>query len=63
MAGGLGLEQVAEDAETMEQLGFLRGRKCQMMQGHQFSKSLPSKQIRTLLCEQTAGNTLWRMTE
>jgi diguanylate cyclase (GGDEF)-like protein/PAS domain S-box-containing protein len=63
MAGGLGLEVVAEGVETMEQLGFLRGRKCQMIQGYLFSKPLPSEQIRALLCEQIAGKTLWRMTE
>ena len=62
MAGGLGLEVVAEGVETMEQLGFLRGRNCQMIQGYLFSKPLPSGQMRALLCEQTAGKTLWRMT-
>ncbi len=62
MAGGLGLEVVAEGVETMEQLDFLRGRHCQMIQGYLFSKPLPSEQIRALLCEQTAGKTLWRMT-
>ena len=61
-AGGLGLEVVAEGVETMEQLGFLRGRNCQMIQGYLFNKPLPSEPIRALLCEQTAGKTLWRMT-
>jgi len=63
MAGGLGLEVVAEGVETMEQLGFLRSRNCQMIQGYLFSKPLPSEEIRALLREQTAGKTLWRMTE
>ena len=62
MAGGLGLEVVAEGVETMEQLAFLRSRNCQMIQGYLFSKPLPSEQVRALLCEQTAGKTLWRMT-
>ena len=62
MAGGLGLEVVAEGVETIEQLTFLRNLNCQMIQGYLFSKPLSSEQMRALLCEQTAGKTLWSMT-
>jgi diguanylate cyclase (GGDEF)-like protein/PAS domain S-box-containing protein len=62
MAGGLGLEVVAEGVETMEQLAFLRGRECQMIQGYLFSKPLPAEQMRALLSDQAAGKTLWSMT-
>ena len=60
LAGGLGLEVVAEGVETEEQLAFLRSRECQTIQGYLFSKPVPAEQMRALLQAQRVGNTPWR---
>jgi EAL domain-containing protein (putative c-di-GMP-specific phosphodiesterase class I) len=36
----LGIQAVAKDIETKEQLDFLRDRGCQYMQGYYFSKPI-----------------------
>lgn len=42
MASNLKLQVVAEGVETEAQLGFLRARGCEMVQGYLFSKPLPA---------------------
>ncbi|MDC4204275.1 MAG: EAL domain-containing protein [Candidatus Manganitrophus sp.] len=51
MAHTLKLKVVAEAVETVEQLEFLRGLKCDQMQGYLFSKPLPAEEITRLLVE------------
>lgn len=51
MAHTLKLKVVAEAVETVEQLEFLRGLKCDQMQGYLFSKPLPAEEITRLLAE------------
>ncbi|CAK8719415.1 MAG: PAS domain S-box-containing protein/diguanylate cyclase (GGDEF) domain-containing protein [Candidatus Electronema aureum] len=45
MARSLNLEVVAEGVETLEQLDFLREKKCHEVQGYYFSKPLPVEQF------------------
>lgn len=45
----LNLIVTAEGVETEEQLNFLKGKKCDIMQGYLFSKPLPSDQFEELI--------------
>lgn len=49
MAHQLGLHVVAEGVETSEQLEFLRGCKCDYIQGYYYSKPLPEEQFVEML--------------
>jgi diguanylate cyclase (GGDEF)-like protein/PAS domain S-box-containing protein len=49
LAGGLGLQTIAEGVETEEQLSFLRENGCQEMQGYFYSRPLPADQLAILL--------------
>jgi EAL domain-containing protein (putative c-di-GMP-specific phosphodiesterase class I) len=45
----LDMELVAEGVERIEQLGWLRARKCDMVQGYFFSRPVPPAEIEDLL--------------
>uniref|UniRef100_UPI004055B83D EAL domain-containing protein n=1 Tax=Candidatus Electronema sp. TaxID=2698783 RepID=UPI004055B83D len=49
MGRSLHLEVVAEGVETLEQLEFLREKKCHEVQGYYFSKPLPPDKFATLV--------------
>ena len=49
MAKSLNLHVIAEGVETQEQLAFLRGLKCDAMQGFLFSRPLPVEEMTRLL--------------
>lgn len=49
MAHALGLQVVAEGAETEEQVAFLRGRGCDLIQGYYYARPLPVDELRPLL--------------
>nr|WP_315249180.1 EAL domain-containing protein [uncultured Duganella sp.] len=49
LAHSLRLEVVAEGVETEEQLAFLAGRKCDMMQGYHLSPAVPAGQLEELV--------------
>ena len=51
IAHNLGLSTVAEGVETEEQLAFLRGCGCDVLQGYLFSPPLPASQFAALLQE------------
>ncbi|MCP5370758.1 MAG: EAL domain-containing protein [Hyphomicrobiales bacterium] len=51
MAHSLKLSVVAEGVETMEQLQFLRGGGCEMMQGYLFSPAVPAQDFGDMLRE------------
>ena len=51
MAHRLGLEVVAEGVETPAQLGFLRKRGCDLMQGYYFSRPIDEDAFAVLLSE------------
>ncbi|WP_305044004.1 putative bifunctional diguanylate cyclase/phosphodiesterase [Geoalkalibacter sp.] len=53
LAHSLSMDVVAEGVETADQLGLLRGKKCNRVQGFFFHPPLPGEQI-TWLLEQTA---------
>jgi EAL domain-containing protein (putative c-di-GMP-specific phosphodiesterase class I) len=52
MAHRLGLSVVAEGVETVQQLEFLRGAGCDIMQGFYFAEPRPAEKIRLLLQSQ-----------
>jgi diguanylate cyclase (GGDEF)-like protein len=47
----LGMHVIAEGVETEEQLDYLRLRGCDEIQGHYFSRALPSTQVERILRE------------
>ncbi|MBI5522213.1 MAG: EAL domain-containing protein [Desulfarculus sp.] len=49
MSRSLNLKVVAEGVETQEQLNFLKGLRCDQMQGFLFSKPLPAEELQALL--------------
>jgi EAL domain-containing protein (putative c-di-GMP-specific phosphodiesterase class I) len=49
MAYTLGIQTIAEDVETQEQLEFLRQHGCDAMQGYYFSHPIPVEEIAELL--------------
>ncbi len=49
MAHTLNLIVVAEGVETLEQLQFLRARRCDFAQGYLISRPLPEPELRVLL--------------
>ncbi|WP_151636537.1 putative bifunctional diguanylate cyclase/phosphodiesterase [Noviherbaspirillum aerium] len=49
MAHRLGLSVVAEGVETVQQLEFLRGAGCDIVQGYYFAEPRPAEKIRSLL--------------
>jgi predicted signal transduction protein with EAL and GGDEF domain len=51
MAHSLGLKIVAEGVETAEQLAFLRGLGCEMIQGFIFSRPLPAQALGEILAQ------------
>jgi diguanylate cyclase (GGDEF)-like protein/PAS domain S-box-containing protein len=51
LAGSLGLQTIAEGAETEEQIGFLRESGCDEIQGYYFSRPLPPDQFEKYLVE------------
>lgn len=62
MARSLQLEIVAEGVETIEQLKFLRIKKCHVTQGYYFSRPLPAAQFESLIREmQESGNAKWAL--
>jgi len=52
MAGGLGIDTVAEGVEASEQLEFLQAQNCSLMQGYYFSKPVSYDEIVELLQQQ-----------
>ncbi|MGO4377445.1 putative bifunctional diguanylate cyclase/phosphodiesterase [Pseudoduganella sp. RAF53_2] len=51
MAHSLNLSVVAEGVETAEQVAFLRGVGCDVMQGYYFARPMPAAQLEALLRE------------
>ncbi|MDD1615296.1 MAG: diguanylate cyclase/phosphodiesterase with PAS/PAC and GAF sensor(s) [Methylococcaceae bacterium NSP1-2] len=49
MAKSLGFKTIAEGVETLEQLNFLREKKCDEIQGYYFSKPVPAEAFANLL--------------
>jgi EAL domain-containing protein (putative c-di-GMP-specific phosphodiesterase class I) len=45
MAQRLGIDVVAEGAETYEQVEFLRKSNCQQVQGYYYSQAMPLQQL------------------
>jgi len=45
LATSMGIDVLAEGAETQEQIDFLRNKKCQYVQGYYYSKPLPEKEF------------------
>jgi predicted signal transduction protein with EAL and GGDEF domain len=45
MARSPGIDIIAEDVETREQLEFLRGRHCHEMQGYYFARPMPINEL------------------
>jgi diguanylate cyclase (GGDEF)-like protein/PAS domain S-box-containing protein len=52
LAHTLGLRVIAEGVETVDQLERLRGMGCDEMQGHLFSRPVPSEELARLLMQQ-----------
>jgi EAL domain-containing protein (putative c-di-GMP-specific phosphodiesterase class I) len=49
MAKSLGFKTIAEGVETLDQLNFLREKKCDEIQGYYFSKPVPAEVFANLL--------------
>jgi diguanylate cyclase (GGDEF)-like protein/PAS domain S-box-containing protein len=49
LAHSLNLEVIAEGVETIEQLDFLSGQRCDQMQGYYFSRPVPALEMGNLL--------------
>ncbi|HEY3121880.1 MAG TPA: EAL domain-containing protein, partial [Vicinamibacteria bacterium] len=49
MAGSLGLRVVAEGVELEEQLAFLRGHRCDLVQGYLFGAPMPPAELVALM--------------
>jgi diguanylate cyclase (GGDEF)-like protein/PAS domain S-box-containing protein len=47
----LGLEVIAEGVETPQQLGFLRGHKCQQVQGYLLARPMPAADLPHMVAE------------
>jgi len=62
MAHSMNLNVVAEGVETAQQLGFLKERNCQEVQGFFFSKPLPPQLLETHL-KSWLGTVSWRPDE
>ncbi|HYD82240.1 MAG TPA: EAL domain-containing protein [Paucimonas sp.] len=58
MAHSLGLSVVAEGVETEQQLQFLRGVDCDIMQGFYFAKPMPASQMTNFLHDRHAAGRL-----
>jgi diguanylate cyclase len=54
MSRSLGLTVVAEGVETEQQLQFLRGADCDIMQGFHFARPMPASQMTNFLRDQKA---------
>ncbi|MEO0905558.1 MAG: GGDEF domain-containing phosphodiesterase, partial [Pseudomonadota bacterium] len=52
MARALGIESLAEGAETMEDVAIIQGLGCQLFQGYAFSRPLPETEFAAYLREQ-----------
>jgi len=55
MSHALGIQTVAEGVETREQLGFLRERHCDQMQGYLFSRPIPATEFGRLFDKTADG--------
>ena len=55
LASSLNLDVIAEGVETSEQLEFLRGQRCAVMQGFLFSAPEPAETVVKVLGERLAG--------
>jgi EAL domain-containing protein (putative c-di-GMP-specific phosphodiesterase class I) len=51
LAHSLRLQVIAEGVETAEQLDYLQGNDCDVMQGYHFSRPLPAAQLEQMLVE------------
>ncbi len=51
MASSLKLKVIAEGVETLEQLDFLKRRKCQQVQGYYFARPLDSQQFEAFIVQ------------
>ncbi|QHW34164.1 EAL domain-containing protein [Paenibacillus rhizovicinus] len=59
MAASLNLEIIAEGVETMEQLVFLGGQGCGVMQGYWFSHPLEANRVPDFIAKFNAGGNEW----
>jgi EAL domain-containing protein (putative c-di-GMP-specific phosphodiesterase class I) len=60
LSRGLNLEVVAEGAELLEHVTFLRDNGCDTIQGFYFSKPLPPAEFEALLVKQLDGHSMQR---
>lgn len=54
LAHNLGLKLIAEGVETVEQLEYLKGKGCDLVQGYYFSRPLPADQIISFIRERNS---------
>jgi EAL domain-containing protein (putative c-di-GMP-specific phosphodiesterase class I) len=62
MAKSLGLEVTGEGVETQDQLDFLRGHGCELMQGFLFSRAVPFDQLESILMLENIASGPGRLT-